>query len=99
MQSAFYGIGAAVIAIIARSAVKLVKMTLGKDRLLWGLFAASAVVTAWTESEIIWLFLGSGVLALVVRGRWRPGGAASLTALFPPASSSRSPTSRPRARR
>src|SRR5216110_346111 len=32
MQSAFYGIGAAVIAIIARSALKLVKMTLGKDR-------------------------------------------------------------------
>ena len=58
MQSAFYGIGAAVIAIIARSALKLVKMTLGKDRLLWALFAASAVATAWTESEIIWLFLG-----------------------------------------
>jgi chromate transport protein ChrA len=35
MQSAFYGIGAAVIAIIARSALKLVKMTIGKDRLLW----------------------------------------------------------------
>jgi chromate transporter len=82
MQSAFYGIGAAVIAIITRSAFKLVKMTLGKDRLLWGLFTASAVVTAWTESEIIWLFLGSGVVALLVRGRWRAG--ASLTALFPP---------------
>ena len=40
MQSAFYGIGAAVIAIVARSALKLVKMTLGQDRLLWVLFAA-----------------------------------------------------------
>ena len=59
MQSAFYGIGAAVIAIIARSALKLVKMTLGKDRLLWVLFAVSALATAWTESEIVWLFLGS----------------------------------------
>ena len=67
MQSAFYGIGAAVIAIIARSALKLVKLTLAKDRLLWVLFAASAVATAWTESEIIWLFLGSGVVALLVR--------------------------------
>ena len=38
MQSAFYGIGAAVIAIIARSALKLVKLTLAKDRLLWALF-------------------------------------------------------------
>src|SRR6266496_520141 len=52
MQSAFYGIGAAVIAIIVRSAAKLVKMTLGKDALLWVVFAASAITTAWTESEI-----------------------------------------------
>jgi chromate transporter len=67
MQGAFYGIGAAVIAIIARSAFKLVKMTLARDWLLWGLFAVSAIVTAWTESEIIWLFLASGIVALVVR--------------------------------
>src|SRR3954467_3035038 len=79
MQSVFYGVGAAVIAIIARSALKLVKMTLGKDRLLWVLFVASAVATAWTESEIVWLFLGSGVVALVVRSRRLPGaGLASL---------------------
>jgi chromate transporter len=82
MQSAFYGIGAAVIAIIGRSALKLVKMTLGKDRLLWALFALSTVATAWTESEIIWLFLGSGVVALVVRGGWRPSAPAA--ALLPP---------------
>jgi len=69
MQSAFYGVGAAVIAIIARSALKLVKLTLGKDRLMWALFGVSALATAWTESEIIWLFLGSGVVALMVRSR------------------------------
>lgn len=67
MQSVFYGVGAAVISIIGRSAVKLMKMTLARDRLLWVLFAASAVTTAWTESEVIWLFLASGVAALVVR--------------------------------
>jgi chromate transporter len=67
IQSAFYGVGAAVIAIIARSALKLVKLTLAKDRLLWVLFSASALATAWTESEIIWLFLGSGLVALFVR--------------------------------
>src|SRR2546430_418574 len=33
MQGLFYGIGAAVIAIIVRSVVKLVRMTLAKDRL------------------------------------------------------------------
>src|SRR3954462_6347892 len=82
MQSVFYGVGAAVIAIIARSALKLVKLTLAKDWLLWTLFGVSAVVTAWTESEIIWLFLGSGVVALVVRSRRLPG--ASLSLVLPP---------------
>src|SRR5712664_2943282 len=67
MQGAFYGIGAAVIAIIARSAVKLVRLTLGKDGLLWAIFAVAAVVTAWTESEIVWLFVGGGLVALAVR--------------------------------
>ena len=67
MQGMFYGIGAAVIAIIGRSAYKLVRSTLSKDWLLWAIFAVSAVVTAWTESEIIWLFVISGVVALVVR--------------------------------
>ncbi|HWP08083.1 MAG TPA: chromate transporter, partial [Polyangiaceae bacterium] len=67
MRGAFYGIGAAVIAIIVRSVVKLTKLTLAKDWLLWGLFAASGLATAWTESEIVWLFLASGVLAMLVR--------------------------------
>jgi chromate transporter len=66
MQGAFYGIGAAVIAIIARSAYKLVRMTVGKDRLLTALFALSAIVTAWTESERVWVFFLCGVIALFV---------------------------------
>jgi chromate transporter len=68
MQGAFYGIGAAVIAIIARSAVKLVKMTIAKDKLLWAVFLVSGAITVWTESEIVWVFLASGVLVLIVRG-------------------------------
>ena len=67
MQSMFYGIGAAVIAIIARSAFKLTKLTLGKDKLLWGIFALLAISTAWTSKEIIWLFLLGGVVALLVK--------------------------------
>jgi chromate transporter len=72
MQGAFYGIGAAVIAIIVRSAAKLTRLTLGKDRLLWTLFAVAAVITAWTESEVVWVFLGAGVLTLGVRAAPRP---------------------------
>ncbi len=78
MQGAFYGIGAAVIAIIARSAVKLVKMTVQRDRLLWGIFLVMMAVTAWTATEIIWLFLGCGALALLVKAppKLRPSAAA-----------------------
>jgi chromate transporter len=67
MQGAFYGIGAAVIAIIARSAFKLVRLTVKSDWLLWLVFGASAVVTVWTESEIIWIFLVAGMVVLLIR--------------------------------
>jgi len=67
MQGMFYGIGAAVIGIIARSAFKLTKLTLGKDKLLWGIFSVLAISTAWTSKEIIWLFLLGGVVAVVAK--------------------------------
>ncbi|GAC1670524.1 MAG: chromate transporter [Candidatus Acidiferrum sp.] len=72
IQGAFYGIGAAVIAIIARSAYKLVRSTLKGDWLLWALFAALAVTTAWKESETVWLFLLCGLVAMFVKAppRW-----------------------------
>jgi chromate transporter len=67
MQGAFYGIGAAVIAIIARSAWKLMRSSLERDRVLWGIFLVSAVATAWTESEIVWLFLLAGIARVLLR--------------------------------
>ena len=69
MQALFYGIGAAVIAIIAWSAARLARTTLGRDRLLWGLFAMSLIVTAWTAREIIWVFVASGFIPLLARAR------------------------------
>ena len=62
MQALFYGIGAAVIGIIARSAHKLTRLTLSRSALLWSIFAVMAVATAWTEREILWLFMLAGVL-------------------------------------
>src|SRR6266478_1777226 len=82
MQGVFYGIGAAVIAVIARSAFKLVRMTLAGDFLLWGTFLASAVVTAWTEQEVLWIFLASGVAVMLVRTPFPRAGAAAI--LVPP---------------
>ncbi len=67
IQGIFYGIGASVIAIIARSAFKLVQATLGRDWFLWLLFSVIATTTAWTESEIIWLFVLCGVIAVFVK--------------------------------
>jgi chromate transporter len=47
MQGLFYGIGAAVIGIIVKSAYKLTSLTLAKDKLLWAIFLIVAAVTAW----------------------------------------------------
>ena len=69
LQAAFYGIGAAVIALIMAGADKLIRRTLQKDPLLWALFAVSALVTAWAEREILWIFVLSGMVAAAVRGR------------------------------
>jgi chromate transporter len=81
MQGMFYGIGAAVIGIIARSAFKLTKLTLAKDKLLWAIFVALALSTAWTSREIIWLFLLGGVIAVVAKSfpaRAQAGSAAAV---------------------
>jgi chromate transporter len=67
IQGMFYGVGAAVIAIIVRSAIKLVRGTVGKDWLLWAIFAALAITTAWTQSEIVWLFILCGFIAMFIK--------------------------------
>ncbi len=67
IQGMFYGIGAAVIAIIAQSAFRLARKTLGKDPLLWIVFASVAIATVWTGSEIVWLFVLCGVISVVVK--------------------------------
>jgi chromate transporter len=83
MQAVFYGVGAAVIGIIAVGAYKLTTKNIGKDRLLWGIFVLSAVVTMITKSEIVWLFLGAGILVWLVRAppkAWSSGAMHSFAA-------------------
>src|SRR6202162_839125 len=67
IQGMFYGIGAAVSAVIFRSAWKLVQKTLAADCVLWILFTISAATTLWTGSEIVWLFVLSGLIAMLVK--------------------------------
>jgi chromate transporter len=82
MQSAFYGIGAAVIAIILRSAYKLVRLTLARDPLLWIIFAANAVATAMLEAEVVSLILACGVVTLLAHATKRAPAALSVMPLF-----------------
>jgi chromate transporter len=84
MQGTFYGIGAAVIGIIARSAFKLTKLTIAKDWLLWGIFAVLAISTAWSSQEIIWLFLLGGVVNLAVRAIPRRGQVEAVSLILAP---------------
>ena len=52
MQGAFYGIGAAVIAIVVRGAWKLFNTTVAKDKALWVVFAASREFKLLGESKL-----------------------------------------------
>jgi chromate transporter len=67
MQAVFYGVGAAVIGIIANSAYKLTRKSIGRDRLLAVVYLTTLAATVITESEIIWLFLGGGLLVWLAR--------------------------------
>nr|WP_229445819.1 chromate transporter [Massilia sp. LC238] len=79
MQAMFYGVGAAVIGIIVMSAKKLTEKSVGEDKLLWAIYAALAVVTVITESEIAWLFIAAGVLVWFWRAppKWFQSGRAN----------------------
>lgn len=67
MQAVFYGVGAAVIGLISRSAYGLTRKTVGKDLLLWGIFLVVALGTAITGREIVSLIIAAGALVWIVR--------------------------------
>ncbi|WP_143306470.1 chromate transporter [Chitinophaga vietnamensis] len=62
IQAVFYGVGAAVIGIIAMTAYKLTRKSLGNDKMLTVIYVVAGIYTVWQESENIWLFLGAGTL-------------------------------------
>jgi len=69
MQAVFYGVGAAVIGVIARSVVKLTRLTLRWSVLLWLVAVAMALTTAWTQREIAWLFVLAGFVTVAFAAR------------------------------
>jgi chromate transporter len=69
MRGAFYGIGAAVTAIISRSVILLTRKTLKGDRLLWVIAVINAGATVATESEVVWLIVWGGLVTMAIRAR------------------------------
>lgn len=73
IQAVFYGVGAAVVGIIALSSYKLTLKSIGKLNLesfkskwlLWLFFIAAAVVTFITETEQILLFILAGLFYMI----------------------------------
>lgn len=66
VQSLFYGIGPAVIAIVALSALRLARMTIGQDKRLWVIFGAVALITVWLHAEVAMLFVVAGLIGMVL---------------------------------
>jgi chromate transporter len=84
MQAVFYGVGAAVLGIMAIGAHKLSTKSIGKDKLLWGIFGVLAAVTIITQSEIAWLFIAAGLLVWILRCKPSFGNKAMGLGLIPP---------------
>jgi chromate transporter len=84
MQAVFYGVGAAVIGIIAHSAFKLTRKTLHGSPLLWGIYAVAAGTTIVTKTENVALFFVAGILVWLVRLKpWQRVGEPTMAALAP----------------
>jgi chromate transporter len=83
MQALFYGIAAAVIAIIAIAAYRLARSTNKRDPLLWAIFGALLVVTIWAQAELAEFFVLAGFVVLFARTRpsWRQALASGLGGL------------------
>jgi len=84
MQAVFFGVGAAVIGIIAVSAWQLTAKTMGRDRLLWPILLASAACTIATETEYIALFLAAGAIVWLARSSSRHITPTAAPAVFVP---------------
>jgi chromate transporter len=75
MQAVFYGVGAAVVGIIAISSYRLAEKSISKFTLksfagkwmLWLFFVLAAIVTIITEQEEVFLFIGAGMIYMIVK--------------------------------
>jgi chromate transporter len=75
MQAIFYGVGAAVVGIIAISSYKLAEKSISKFNfkavtehwLLWSFFIIAAAVTILTQQEEVLLFIAAGLFYMIIK--------------------------------
>lgn len=68
VQDLFFGIGPAVLAIIAIASYKLARATNGRDPILWGIAAIQCVATVITGVELVWPFIAAAVFGAIYYG-------------------------------
>jgi chromate transporter len=85
VQGLFYGIAPGVMAIIAIAAIKLARLTNGRDARLWAISLVIGLVTAITGTEVAILFIVAGLvmIALDAPPRSFVGRRPSVPAAFP----------------
>ncbi|HJQ51279.1 MAG TPA: chromate efflux transporter [Gaiellaceae bacterium] len=84
VQSIFFGVGPAVMAIVAIAAYKLARSTNKQDPALWLIAGIVCAVTAISGAEVVWLFLAAGAIGALYYGGGLPrlrGRFASVTPL------------------
>ena len=95
MQAIFYGVGAAVIGIIAISSYKLTTKSIGrinadsfkKNWILWSLYAVGLLMTVITQNEEVLVFIAAGFLYMFIKAppAWLKNGKVTSLFLFLPA--------------
>jgi chromate transporter len=83
VEDIFYGVGPAVIAIIAIAAYKLGRSTNKREPMLWAIALVLCLATAISGAEIVWLFLLAGVFGAVYYGGGLPRLRGRLPSLVP----------------
>jgi chromate transporter len=83
VQDIFFGVGPAVLAIIAIAAYKLARSTAKRDPVLWAIAAVQAIATVLTGSEIVWPFLAAAAFGAIYYGGGLPGLSRSAASFSP----------------
>lgn len=93
IQAVFYGVGAAVVGIIALSSYKLTLKSVGQFNwtsfkskwLLWLFFIFAAVITYLTEEEQVLLFIAAGIVYMILKSppKWWNSRVLNSAVLFP----------------